>query len=153
MTPDSRHGCPDISPEAWDVAKHLTDSTTMDYFIISNNPMVLDRYPAGQVIPQDSYRHVLLAARDRVHQGARLLSHPQAGSIKPYETLYRSVLISMTQTGLDFDSLQHIENALERFDALAICRRHQDWPQQVLTDFQLIDFSLIETGIKSLGYK
>lgn len=124
----------------------------MHYYIISNNPMVLKHYPA-QSIAQDSYRNVLLAVRDHIHQGARLLSHPQAGSVKSYETPYRSVLISVEQTELDFDSLQQIENAIERFDTLESCKRLRDWPQQVLEDFQLIDFSLVKTGMESLDYK
>ena len=115
--------------------------------------MVLQRYPAEQIIAQDSYREVLFAVRDYVHKGARLLSHPQAGSIKPYETPYRSVLISVELTELNFDSLQQIESAIERFDSLVGGRPLRNWPQQVLDDFQLIDFDLVKTGMESLDYK
>ena len=125
----------------------------MQYYIVSNNPMILNGYPAEQVIAQDSYRNVLQAVRDHIHRGARLLSHPQAGSVKPYETPYRSILISQELGELNFDSLQQIENAIERFDTLAACHRHRDWPDQVLRDFQLIDFGLVKTGMESLDYK
>lgn len=124
----------------------------MHYYIVSNNPMVLKHYPV-QAIAQNSYQNVLLAVRDHIHQGSRLLSHPQAGSVKPYETPYRSVLISVEQAELDFNSLQQIENAIERFDALTSCKQLRDWPQRVLDDFQLIDFSLVKTGMESLDYK
>jgi hypothetical protein len=41
---------------------------------------------------------VLLTVRDHIHSGARLLTHPQAGSVKPYETPYRSVLVYRPET-------------------------------------------------------
>ena len=130
-----------------------TYNLIMLYYIVSNNPMILAGYPAEQVIAQDSYRNVLLTVRDYIHRGARLLSHPQAGSVKPYETPYRSVLISQALGELNFDSLQQIENAIERFDALAACHRPRDWPEQIIQDFQLIDFGLVKTGMESLDYK
>ncbi len=92
--------------------------------LITNNPKVkndetircLKEYVDG------SYRDVLIAVRDRVHKGHKLLSHPLSGSVKPNETPYKSVLISKEAGDMDLDSLQIIE------DSIAVCDKFMKSP-------------------------
>ena len=94
-----------------------------------------------------TYHDVLLKARDYVHQGHKLLSHPQAGSIKPYETPYRTIIMSSEQNELDFKSLHYIERALERFTVLSGSMGMREYDERCMNDFQVIDEGLIRSAI------
>ena len=65
---------------------------------------------------EGSYRDVLIAVRDKIHKGHRLLSHPLSGSVKPNETPYKSVIISRNSAGMDLDSLKIIEDSIAAYD-------------------------------------
>ncbi|MGL4858840.1 MAG: GrdX family protein [Enterobacteriaceae bacterium] len=110
--------------------------------IISNNPLVRDRYAHPELCWQESYQQVLLAARDRVHLGLRLLMHPESGSVKPWQTPYRSLVLEGEPGALDFTSLAMIEPAIERFRHFSPSSR-QICSEEILRDFQLIDFNLL----------
>lgn len=121
--------------------------------ILTNNPDVQNMLTDRSVcFVEGSYRDVLVRARDMVHQGHRLLTHPLMGSLKPNETPYRSVGLSEEKGSLDFDSLQLIENAIETFDKFAAVTRPDrgsNTPERMLADFRLIDASLLKTALES----
>ena len=121
--------------------------------ILTNNPDVEKLCEDCSVcFVEGTYRDVLIGARDRIHQGHRLLTHPLMGSLKPNETPYRSVGLSEEKGALDFDSLQLIENAIETFDQFARVTRPDrgiNTPERMLADFRLIDASLIKTALES----
>lgn len=122
----------------------------MDYIIITNNPLVYQKYIKCDVVWLENYKEVLITTRDYIHQGAKLLTHPQAGSIKPYETPYRTVLVSKIQGTLDLESLHYIESALERFISLSESMGIKGYDHNCLEDFQVIDESLIAGAVASL---
>ena len=120
-----------------------------EFLIVTNNPVVNERlsnkfevkFIAGE------YQEVLNVGRNLVHAGHELLTHPMAGSIKPNETPYKSILLTKRRQSLDFQSLQIIEESIQ------VCEKFsnyiREYPQEVLTDFQQIDSSLIENAIAS----
>ncbi len=115
--------------------------------VISNNPLVAEK--CGITIEYSeswSYLDVLLNVRDKVHAGFRLISHPLSGSIKPNETLYKTVILEQAM-GLEFDSLDIIENAIEVTLKFNKDRRELRYTEQIKADFQLIDYSLIKESI------
>ena len=120
-----------------------------NYIIITNNPLVPTKLEDDSaVIYQDiSYEDVLLHVRDRIHEGHRLLSHPLSGSVKPNETPYKSVMISVGKGEMDEGSLSIIENAIQA------CRKFifksDLYEESVYDDFQLIDWTLLESGLAS----
>ena len=120
--------------------------------ILTNNPDVAQTFQDRNVLwVEGSYRDVLIEARDLIHQGCRLLTHPLMGSLKPNETPYRSVAVSSEQGGLDMDSLLLIENAIETFDKFAQVTRPDrgvNTPERMLADFRMIDLSLIESALE-----
>ena len=118
--------------------------------LITNNPKVASTLEAFPQEACDSYQQVLFKVRDHVHSGARLLTHPLAGSVKPGESPYRSVAVSKEKGQLDMRSLEVIESAIERFDIMTRQREQRQYPQQTLEDFQLIDFNLLLTGLESV---
>lgn len=124
----------------------------MSYIIITNNPLIQNKYSHDALVAVQKYQDVLLKARDYVHQGHKLLSHPQAGSIKPYETPYRTIIMSSEQNELDFKSLHYIESALERFTALSNSMGIREYDEQCINDFQVIDEGLIRSAIASMNH-
>lgn len=119
----------------------------MSILIITNNPLVKSKYANGHIVAAKDYQDVLTTVRNYVHSGHRLLSHPQAGSIKPYETPYRTVIVSDQQEALDFDSLHHIESAIERFNTLSQSMGIREYDENTMEDFQVIDEGLIRHAL------
>jgi len=93
---------------------------------------------------------VLLAVRDLCHRGHRLLTHPLAGSVKPNETPYKSILLSDAASGTDADSVQLIEKAIAVSDQFGPIRRN--WRERELLDFQTVDASLLAAALESAGW-
>lgn len=116
-------------------------------FIISNNPIVWQTYRQSQKI-NGSLRHVLIHGRNLIHQGCKLINHPLAGSIKPNETLFKSLILTGKGKAIDCQSLRLIESAIEVVDKLPVLERN--WSNQVMEDFAIIDLSLLRTAIDSL---
>lgn len=89
---------------------------------------------------------VLIEARNLVHKGHRLLTHPLSGSVKPNHGLYKSVLLSkQAYARTDPESLQLIEGAIEslrKLHPVPIDKR-----KQYDADFMLIDFTLIMSAL------
>ena len=120
-----------------------------DYIVITNNPMVLDKLKDTRniIYREISYEEILREVRDRIHEGHTLLSHPLSGSVKPNETPYKSIMISEGKGEVDEGSLKLIENAIQA------CRKFifksDLYEEPVYDDFQLIDWSLLESGMAS----
>ena len=119
------------------------------YLIVTNNPLVKENLIEKEMViyVETSLEGLLKEVRNQIHQGARLLSHPLSGSVKPGETPYKSVLITKTKGKLDQDSLLLIERAIE---ALAKFEdKSSKYGEKVLKDFQIVDFTLVESAIAS----
>ena len=148
----------------------------MKFIIITNNPLVRDKYKDLEVEYYDvSYQEVLQLVKNKIALGHKILTHPLSGSVKPKETPYKSIMISKNTVGanasnaganekpvggeqssglisaygahpVDIESLEIIE------DAIATCEKFKErsdkWTPQVLEDFQLVDFTLIDSAIK-----
>lgn len=117
--------------------------------IVTNNPYVSEQYEG--VFPilykNCSLKEILNIIRDMSFSGHKLLTHPLSGSVKPGETPYKSVLVSLDKGEFDAESVKLAENAIlsaNKFDAMS-----KDWSPSVLDDFQLVDYTLISSGIES----
>lgn len=120
-----------------------------NYRIITNNPLVAEEL-AGEdwVVYMDiSYEEVLKYVRDRIHEGHRLLSHPLSGSVKPNETPYKSVMVSADKGTPEPEEIAIIENAIQSCGKFAF--RSDKYRPEVYKDFQLIDWTLISSGMAS----
>lgn len=121
----------------------------MHYIVVTNNPLVQAKLAGSHTVDyvRQTYLELLVRARSLVHRGARLLSHPQAGSVKPGETPYRSILVEPLQGPVDVPSLALIEAAI------AATGKFQDkaplYREGVDRDFQVVDLALITSGIES----
>ena len=72
-------------------------------------------------------------------------SHPLAGSVKPNETPYKSLIVSMAVHGFDPQHGEMIANAIAVFDKFKPLQRSLS--PSVLEDFQLIDYTLLAGAI------
>ena len=121
-----------------------------DYLILTNNPLVHEclegrGYYTIRFEPERSFREILVEARDLVYAGHELYTHPLAGSVKPNETPYKSLVVSLSAHGFDAVNSELIANAIGVFDKFKPLNR--TYTESVLRDFQLIDYSLLAGAI------
>lgn len=119
------------------------------YVVVTNNPLVFQKLEGSREIiyKEVSYEEILRVIRDRIHEGHVLLTHPLSGSVKPNETPYKSVLISQKRRDVEADSLKLIENAIQACRKFAI--KADKYKPEVYQDFQLIDWTLLESAMAS----
>ncbi len=119
----------------------------MDLFILTNNEWVRDRMGKDYQVDyrELSFREILVAARDLIHEGHRLLTHPLSGSVKPQETPYKSMALTKSKGALDLRSLELIENAIAACDKFIV--KFPNMPDGMRDDFRLIDYCLISKAL------
>lgn len=93
-----------------------------------------------------TYIEILQKARDMVHRGYKLLTHPLYGSVKPNETLYRSIVLEESKE-FDMQSLLLIEEAIATAEKFKKNKMTPNWTESVKDDFRVIDFDLIKKTI------
>ena len=122
---------------------------TITTIIVTNNPLVAEKFPVEEgfeVRYSDcSYRDVLVKARDLVYAGHELLTHPLSGSVKPKETVVKSVAVSYKKGQMDYDDAGIVENSIITCDKFPL--KFPILPDVVLEDFRLVDLSLITTAL------
>lgn len=118
--------------------------------IITNNSLIYDKFnkTINTTLIDDSYVDVLNTVRDRIHKGAVLLTHPLAGSVKPNETPYRTIIIDDIKGNLDLNSLSIIEDSIETARKFPV--KEILWGEKVLQDFKIIDLRLIESALSGM---
>ncbi|MDK2920250.1 MAG: hypothetical protein PWQ37_2983 [Candidatus Petromonas sp.] len=121
--------------------------------IITNNSLVYEKFSKEMdiIFKEDySYLDILKYVRDKVHKGHKLLTHPLSGSVKPNETPFKSVAISIEKGPVDFKSLAIIEESTDTAKKFIEGRRPPNWTEKVLDDFRLIDYHLIKSAVESM---
>ncbi len=127
------------------MSKFRSSKSSEKKLIVTNNPGL----PVGKGIEierVETLKEVLEETRDLVQQGYRLLTHPLAGSLKPWQNPYRSIVLAEGEN-LDYRSLEVLENALERYRSFARNKRTREsesMSEDLKEDFSTIDRELIE---------
>lgn len=96
-----------------------------------------------------SYLDILNLARDYIHRNYNLLTHPLYGSVKPNETLYRSILIK-ENSQLDYSSVNLISDAITTFEKFKKNKKTPLWTDKIKDDFSVIDYDLITNAINRI---
>lgn len=119
----------------------------MDFLILTNNPLVRERYAGRFALEyaEVSLRELLVMARDRIHLGHALYTHPLSGSVKPNQTPYKSVLISKQPQEFSPAFAEIIERSIAVCDAFP--QQNRIYSEATLADFQLIDFTLLASAM------
>ncbi|MCH4009789.1 GrdX family protein [Companilactobacillus sp.] len=123
-----------------------------NFYILTNNPMVKDKYSEITHFDENlTVADIFTHGRDAIHLGANLINHPLAGSIKPNQSPYKSLVLSDREGDLDMFSLTLIEGAIQVLKKLR--PRDQGYSESTLEDFQVIDLDLLDSAIESLPYE
>ncbi len=124
--------------------------------IVTNNPSVFEKYAERRKVEYmegKTYMEVLEHVRDMLHAGHKLLTHPLSGSVKPNETPYKSILVSLeTKETLDRDGILIMEDAILTVRKFLGNFPTPNWTERVLDDFRVVDLSLMENTIDKLGH-
>lgn len=118
--------------------------------IVTNNPKFKDYTDRYEVEFVDTdYIGVLKKVRDHLHQGYELLTHPLYGSVKPYETIYRTVVLKKGST-VSFSSVELIEEAIETATKFYKIKKNIVWTDDIIDDFQVVDKDLIDNTLERM---
>lgn len=122
------------------------------FTIITNNTLVKEKLGKEYNVEYEnlSFEDTLKKVRDRIYSGHRLLTHPLSGSVKPNETPYKSVMITKQAGTLDLESMEIIESAVHACSKFQF--RSDKYRPEVYEDFRIVDCTLIESAIPSVGY-
>lgn len=123
--------------------------------LVTNNPLLRKNVSSCDFVEGDSL-DVLLQARDCVHAGWILLSHPLYGNLRPHQHPYRSILLEYPSgkgpASLDITSLEYMENALRVYSSQ---KTHiltvGGMPEDVRSDFAFLDGELIKESLSRYG--
>lgn len=121
----------------------------MKSIMVTNNVRCLEKWEGKLQIDYNeewAYLDVLLAARDYIHRGYFLLTHPLAGSVKPNQTPFKSIILSeeSLEGAEDFRDLTLIEESIEAYHKFMGNRPLPEWSEKSAEDFRTIDLSLME---------
>jgi len=127
------------------------DSQTNQRLIITNNPKVKTFYEEDRTGLKNRYElnfldsrdEVFKTVRDLIHSNWKLLNHAMAGNIPLHKHPYRSMALEQ-QESLDTNSIILWESAMERVKR----GKTPPYPDDVLEDFQELDYSLFSGSVK-----
>ena len=122
----------------------------LEKVIITNNDKVYQKYKEKYEVlylEKGSYTDVLNETRDNIHNGCKLITHPMAGSLKPNQTPYKSVIVEKGNSKTNYESVILIENSLDAANKFFKHKSTPKWNEKILNDFKTVDLSLIENVI------
>lgn len=117
-----------------------------DTILVTNNDRVYEKYKdVTNVILVASYEAVLIKVRDLVYDRHVLLTHPQASSLKPNQTPYRSVAVYPKGDEDNTKDIMLIEKCIETYRQWQdIAPTPTNYEERVANDFKTIDLSIVD---------
>ena len=114
--------------------------------LLTNNPLAAKKYENDLTVEYINAPliNILTAARDCIHMGYALLTHPVSSGVKPYESPYKSVLLTGEQSRLDYESLKIIEESIAVYNKF-----HQagmDLPDDLSRECMVLDLDIIKAA-------
>lgn len=116
--------------------------------IITNNPKVKSESILTEhtTLFFSDLNKVLTKARDLIHQGYTLITHPLAGSVKPWANPFRTIVLEEGDQ-LNMRSLEIMESSLQKYNQFRNDLEEnflENLNEAVRQDYQLIDYDLIK---------
>lgn len=116
----------------------------MNIKYVTNNPMIIDKGYPNTVIISGATLQVLIAVKEEVLKGCKLITHPLTSSIRPDMSPYKTVILQDGGADLNHESLKIINSAIEYTKVLVNNQvRPYIWDEESLKDFQYIDYDII----------
>ena len=119
--------------------------------LITNNPKFIEENLKDIEIEylDVSYVDILRKVRDYVHENWEIVTHPLYGSVKPNETIYRTIVLKENNS-LDITSVNLISDAILTFKKFRNNREVPQGTDRVKDDFSVIDHDLIINAINRI---
>ncbi|NLL36446.1 MAG: GrdX protein, partial [Fretibacterium sp.] len=123
-----------------------------DVVLYTNNEALASCVKNGRFVRGSSF-DVLVAVRDSIHLGSRLLTHPLCGNLRPYQQPFRSILLrELPGEPTDLESLSMIENAVVIYKS---CEERLILPENLdeykFADYAFIDGELMKESLERYG--
>ncbi|HOO64041.1 MAG TPA: GrdX family protein [Synergistaceae bacterium] len=126
--------------------------------LVTNNPQLQAYCTSVQKISGTSW-DVFLEARNRVHQGWKLLTHPLYGNFLPSQQPYRSLLLQSPEgpgktAEVDADSFSFIEEALgvfRSYENKGTLRKLGSHTPEIEADYAVLDLRLLQQSLEQYG--
>ena len=117
-----------------------------DTILVTNNDRVYEKYKnITNVLLVASYEAVLIKVRDLVYDRHVLLTHPQASSLKPNQTPYRSVAVYPKGDEDNTKDIMLIEKCIETYRQWQdIAPTPTNYEERVANDFKTMDLSVVD---------
>ncbi len=117
--------------------------------IVTNNDKVANKYADVTNIEMcETYEDVLLKTRDLVYNKHILLTHPQASSLKPNQTPYRSIIVYPKGEDDNIKDVMMIDKCIQVYNEWQeISPSPEAYKEKVANDFKTIDLSVIDNVI------
>ncbi len=118
--------------------------------MVTNNKLASEKFNNKCEVQfiSGNVNEVFKVARDYIHKGHELLTHPLMSSVKPNETPYRTVVISKYhENKVNMESLNYIEESIQSLEKFQKSSGIPEWNDNILNDFRLIDYDLIYNAL------
>ena len=120
--------------------------------LVTNNRTLCKRVKNVELVEGTSF-DVLVRARNYIHKGWSLLTHPLYGNLRPYQHPFRSILLQAPSGALpsnvDTYSLELIENAISIYDS---CKERillvSSLADEMIDDYSFLDKELIKESLE-----
>lgn len=119
-----------------------------EILVITNNLMVKNMSDIKVFFIDGDGREVLYQTLNKVAGGHRLLSHPLAGSLKPDQNPFKSILLSQEKGQVNQSEIAVLHRSLEKMENMLEggCRANK---KPIYNDLQLIDLSLLTSALEA----
>ena len=106
--------------------------------LLTNNDRVVEKFGDKiHCIMCKNYEEVMIKTRDMVYAGNKLLTHPQASSLKPNQTLYRSIII-YPKEGEDKNVAKKSDEQIKEL-FLSVKGTEEQWKEMISIKDDLMD--------------
>lgn len=117
--------------------------------LVTNNPRFKNSKNIETIFIKGECLEVLTTARDLIHKGYKLLTHPLYGNFTTNQMLYRSIGLEKG-SGIDLYSLELIENAILTVSKEKDFRKYE-FNQKIKDDFSYLDYEIVKEALERGG--
>ena len=116
----------------------------MEYILVTNNNLLKEKENKKMFI-NGTALDVLLASRNLIHKGHRLISSPIGASIRMIMSPVRTIVLESKPSSIDEYSLKTIEAAIEKHTLITANRGEDNLNAD---DYKIIDLELLSNALK-----
>ena len=136
------------------------DTMRKDVVLITNNPCFKQSIDSSRLMfLHGASLDVLTAARDAVHLGSELLTHPLYGNLRPNQQPFRSILLrNPAQKERNFNSVAYLESISTIEEAVMLYRGYggrlpdpECLPDAMRDDYAFVDSELMRESLALYG--